>query len=97
MSVVVSTSEQISNSPINNSKSKQMFSFPKSKRFLFLPSRNRFALTLHKDIELTKYMTCHQQETAEQLLWDTAVVLNLQLRIEVLHLILIRLTLTFPI
>lgn len=33
MSITIATGEQISKSPVNNSKSKQMFSFPKSNRF----------------------------------------------------------------
>ncbi len=33
MSIVVASGEAISRSPINNSKTKQMFSFPKSHRF----------------------------------------------------------------
>lgn len=33
MSLVIASGEQISKSPINNSKSKQMYSFPKAQRF----------------------------------------------------------------
>lgn len=33
MSVIVASGESISKSPINQSKSKQMFSFPKALRF----------------------------------------------------------------
>lgn len=33
MSIIVATGQQISNSPLNHSKTKQMFSFGKAERF----------------------------------------------------------------
>lgn len=33
MSIIVSKGDQISKSPLNHSKSKQMFSFPRAERF----------------------------------------------------------------
>jgi hypothetical protein len=33
MSIIIASGEQISKSPLNTSKSKQLFSFPKTERF----------------------------------------------------------------
>ncbi len=60
MSVIVSTYNQIAQSPVNNSKSKMLYSFPKEERFR--PTYKKQSI-IHSDppINSTK---CHHQSAS---------------------------------
>lgn len=70
MSIVVSTPAQICNSPLNNSKSKMLFSFPKSKKIAEVRKSEYNIFVSRKTnvvVVLKHFMISHQSGTKEPL------------------------------